>query len=111
MTHPYFGKAMPIHFAALMLAGYDIDALAADCAVFPRRESERISIMRRGHDELVTMTGFDYSYDLAQWREFLVTCSEDFGYKHRYAFQVVDQAIQRAMSDPEFQRIAKLLSA
>ena len=111
MSHPYFGNAMSVHFAALMLAGYDLDADTAECAVFAKSESQRLAMMRLGHAELVNITGMDCSYDLAQWREYLMEFSDECGhYKHPYAFDVVDTAIQRAISDPEFQRLARFLS-
>ena len=111
MTHPYFGRAMRVHFAALMLAGYDINADTVDSAVFVEPESKRLEIMRRGHDDLVQLTGFDCSYDLAKWRDVLTEFSDECGhYKHPYAFDVVDAAIQHAVSDPEFRRLSSLLS-
>lgn len=102
---------MPVHFALLATAGYDLDADVVDHAVFVEPESRRLAVMRAGHNELVEVTGVDFSYDLAQWREFLLAFDDECGrYKHPYAFRGVDAAIQRAIADPECQRLARVLA-
>ena len=64
--------------------------------------------MRRGHAALVGTTGQDFGYDLVKWREFLVDHDNEFGYRHRYAFSSVDQAVEQAIADPEFSRLASI---
>ena len=71
---------------------------------------KRIHVMRQGHDMLVNDTGTDFGYDLVRWREFLLE-HEEYGYTFPYAFDVVDEEVRRAISDPEFQQFALAAAA
>ncbi|MBN1310286.1 MAG: hypothetical protein JXB30_02625 [Anaerolineae bacterium] len=90
----------------LRLIGYSLGA--GDTEIEPD-VSKRLKIMGSGHDALVQATGRDFGYNLQKWRRFLCRNGEKFGYTHPYAYEAVDQVVQWAIDDPEFQRLAKLL--
>lgn len=102
MTLEHFGNVMPIHCGVLSLIGWHLSRGESHLIV---DDAARIAEMRRGHDELVAITGLDFGFNLGEWRSFLLEFSAE--YKHPYAFAVVDQAVQDAIMDPTFIRLAK----
>ena len=66
--------------------------------------------MRAGRAALRQATGQDFWYDLAAWRDFLLSAPDDeFGYRHPHAFSQVDQAVQRAIRYQRRRRLVALL--
>ena len=88
----------------LSLAGWHVEI---NESYVLKDEQERLEKMAHGHAELVAETTVDFGYDLAAWRELLLTFDE-FGYQHPYAFNIVDDAVRAAIADPEFPRLAAL---
>jgi hypothetical protein len=107
MLDARFGRLVHIHINVLRLIGYSFGA--GDTEIEPD-VSKRLKIMRSGHDALAHATGKDFGYNLQKWRHFLCQHGEKFGYTHPYAYEAVDHVVQWAIGDPEFQRLAKLLS-
>ena len=55
------------------------------------------------------MTGEDFGFDLVIWRNFFLKDDNDeYGYKHPYAFENVDEAIQLAILDTNRKRIIEM---
>jgi hypothetical protein len=108
MTMRGFGNVMPIHIAVLQLAGYVVDYRAKRIrpAVGDR---ERKRTMREGLADLRESTGRDFGYDLAAWREHLLS-DEESGYLHPYAFDNVDAAVREAIGDRRRQETAEELA-
>lgn len=100
-----FGNVTPAQGEMLGLIGW---SLSRGRSTLVSDESGRIEQMRKGHAELVRMTGQDFSYDLAKWRNFLLGRGDQFEYGHPFAFARVDQAVNEAISDPEFARLGAL---
>jgi len=107
MLDPRFGRLVYTHINMLRLIGY---SFGADDTEIEFDVPKRLKIMRDGHDALVQATGRDFGYNLQKWRQFLCQHGDKFGYTHPYAYKAVDYIVQRAIADPEFQRLAKLLS-
>lgn len=107
MLDARFGRLVYVHINVLRLIGY---SLGAGYTEIEPDVSKRLKIMRSGHDALVQATGKDFGYNLQKWRRFLCQHGEKFGYTHPYAYKAVDHVVQQAMDDPEFQRLANLLS-
>jgi hypothetical protein len=88
----------------LALAGID-DSIDQD--EIELSDEERMSKITWGRKLLQNMTGKDFGFDLASWRNFLITNddSDEFGYNHPYAFNNVDKEIQRALLDENRERL------
>ena len=88
----------------LALAGVDdsIDRVEIEFS-----DEERISAITWGRRLLQNMTGEDFGFDLASWRNFLLTNDDNnkFGYNHPYAFKNVDEEIQRSLLDASRERL------
>ena len=86
----------------LGLIGYQTDLLQR--RIVRRSELEaKTRAIKLGHQQLVEMTGRDFGYDVAKWREFMLQHNEEYGYKHPYAFKAVDRAIVDAIRDADLQ--------
>jgi hypothetical protein len=97
MTMRSFGRVTPIHISMLELAGYVVDGRDMRPAA---GDNEYLRTMRNGWAKLRRTTGKDFGYDLAAWREFLVTASKDeFGYRHPYAYRRVDGIVRSQIDD------------
>ncbi len=109
MTMRGFGRVVPIQIAMLQLAGYVPDY--RDKRIRPAAgEAERKRTMREGLEELRESTGQDFGYDLAAWRDYLMS-DEENGYTHPYAFKSVDPAILEAVADRRRQQMAEQLTS
>ena len=107
MIDARFGRLVYAHINMLRLIGYSFGAGDTEIEF---DVPKRLKIMRSGHDALAQVTGRDFGYNLQKWRQFLCQHGEKFGYTHPYAYEAVDLIVRRAIDDPEFQRLAKLLS-
>ena len=107
MSIANFGRAMPIHMDMLSLIGW---YLAMDHSEIIADEAERLRTMRQGLADLTRETGQDFGFDLAKWRDYLLKDKEQ-GYRHPYAFSVVDREVRSALGDPTFARLAALAAA
>jgi hypothetical protein len=102
-----FGKLVPIQIAMLQLAGYVPDYHGKRMRA-ARSEAEREGTMREGMEELCELTGQDFGYDLAAWREYLRQ-HEESGYAHPDSFETVDLSIVEAIADRRRQETAEWL--
>jgi hypothetical protein len=109
MTMRSFGRVMPIHIDMLQLASYAV--LWGERDIRPAASDEDcLRQIRAGRIALRQATGQDFGYDLAAWREFLLSAPDDeFGYRHPYAFSGVDRAVQRAIRSPRRRRLVAQL--
>jgi hypothetical protein len=103
MSIARFGRIVPIQGAMLELIGWH---LGRGKSTIISQDNKRVEVMRRGRRRLVWLTGQDFKYDLDRWRRYLLTSKS--GYRHPYAFEVVDPAVRAAISDPTFKRVAIL---
>jgi hypothetical protein len=55
------------------------------------------------------MTGRDFRYDLAAWHEFLSGASDEYGYRHPYAWDTVRSAIVQFIHDADRKRLVRLI--
>lgn len=93
---------MPIHGSVLRLIGWQLTRGGSQLLSDP---SQRVATMRQGRLDLMRATGKDFGFDLSAWRDHLLG-NEELGYKHPYAFASVDRAVQSALADPEYARLA-----
>jgi hypothetical protein len=93
-----FGRTTPSQMFMLALAGIDDSIGGVETEL---SDEEKINKMTSGRKLLNKMTGKDYGFDLAGWRNFLMNDDEndEFGYNHPYAFESVDKAIQKSLSN------------
>lgn len=75
MSIPGFGNIVPVHGEILSLIGWRLSRGSTELVA---SEPQRIEQMRAGHANLVRTTGRDFGYDLAKWRDFLLTHATQF---------------------------------
>ena len=97
---------MPIQGFMLQLIGYRLGR--SESLIEPSVE-DRLAIMRLGRVRLRDSTGVDFGYDIVAWRDYLLTRPE-LGYKHPYAFRIVDREVEQSIADEERLRLAHTLS-
>lgn len=107
MTVQGFGHVVPIQIAMLKLAGYVPDYRDERIRA-ATSEMERECTLCEGLGELCELTGQDFGYDLAAWREYLLE-HEESGYTHADAFEMVDVSIVEAIADHRRQETAEWL--
>lgn len=103
------GNLTPSQYAMLELAGYNLDPARFGFDYRnPGAEAvpdlERITIIKRGRSELMTITGQDFGYDLAAWREYLEAHPEHF-FDHHYAVKTTRSYLDRAAANPDRERL------
>lgn len=117
MTDPYFGRAVPVHFYMLSLAGWGQnnpdadywDEEAADCDLLRDDDmaAREICVGRIG---LVRMTLRDFGFDVMAWRNYLLIPHDPkhpekkyglHGYNHPYAASAVDTVVLRGATNPD----------
>jgi len=98
MTLMSFGHAMPIHLDMLSLVGYE--SVERDMQPATTLNVRKLA-MQSGLKSLRQITGVDFGYDPAMWREYLLDDDDDHGYQHPWAFAGVDAAILAALDDPD----------
>ncbi len=109
MTIPNWGRITPSQDFMLMLAGHVLRrSFVPPGTVEP--DEVRLEAMQKGRESLRRLTGQDFGYDLARWHDLLLG-SEDYGYRHPYAWRTVRPAIERTLTDADRLRLVKLLEA
>lgn len=104
MSFRPFGKVTPAQIHMLQLAGYVV--LWEEWKIRPAESDEEFrETMRLGRRDLYRLTGQDFAYKLSAWRKFLRSASDDFGYRHPYAFTQTDDAVRRAMRSRRWRRL------
>ena len=98
---------MPIHGHMLALVGYESARRDLQPAI---GLNARKRAMMRGLHALKRLTGADFGYDAAKWRDFLIETGDEFGYTHPYAYARVDAAVQAALADPDVIAALNMLS-
>jgi hypothetical protein len=98
MTLHSFGKAVPIQMDLLQLVGYEASGRDMRPA---SGGNARERTMREGLHSLRRMTGVDFGYDAAAWRDYLINHADETGYTHPYAFESVDRAVVEALTNSE----------
>ena len=107
MTLMSFGNAMPVHIDMLSLVGYE----SADRDMQPATTlNARKLAMQTGLHSLRQVTGTDFGYDPAMWREYLIEAGDEHGYTHPWAFSEVDAAVLAALDDPNVVAALDLMS-
>lgn len=101
-----FGNVVPIQMDMLSLIGY---RLGRGYSGLDIPKEERLANMREGLEALRRETGQDYGYDVKAWHEYLVIYAEEHGYTHPWGFDRVRQAVEEAIADPEWHRLASLM--
>lgn len=99
-----FGRTTPSQMSMLLLAGIDYSISLVDMELL---DEEKMNMMTSGRKLLQKMTGEDFGFDLTNWRNFFINNDEndEYGYKHPYAFEDVDEAIRQAILDPHRRQI------
>lgn len=125
MTHPALGRALPVHFYMVALAGWGQvnpgnwrQQWEEDAWDHLSDESRAVDEMCAGRTGLIRMTMNDFGWDLMQWRSFFLDnwdadpdgserCG-GFGYNHPYAASIVDRIVQEAIARPDRPRLEAL---
>ncbi|HXD10446.1 MAG TPA: hypothetical protein VN653_10315, partial [Anaerolineales bacterium] len=96
-----FGRTTLSQMLMLALAGIDDSINRVEIEL---SDEEKMNRMALGRKLLQKMTGMDFGFDLTIWRNFFMT-NDEYEYKHPYAFENVDKAIQLAILDTNRKQI------
>lgn len=107
MTVPNWGRVTPIQMDMLMLAGHVMRPHPVPPGTVEPDEA-RLRAMAMGRAQLRRLTEQDFGYDLPRWHEYLLA-AENVQYCHPYAWHAVRPAIERALTDPDRERLVTLL--
>ena len=112
VTHPVLGRAVPVHFAMVELAGWGLlnpdqspEVYWSDVEDWGFVADEYLpGLLRTGRAELIAITGDDYGFSLSMWHEFLIeqaaAARDDFGYSHPYAAGLVHPIVEEGLRRP-----------